>query len=86
MCPLPTIDDDCFAPDRGLGDLAGRTGAHVQTHCSESDWAHAHVLERQGRTDAHALYAQHGFAAPARPQALMEIAYPDLYRTTTTAA
>ncbi|KPL50177.1 GNAT family acetyltransferase, partial [Xanthomonas axonopodis] len=25
-------------------------------------------------------------AAPARPQALMEIAYPDLYCTTTTAA
>ncbi|OOW83349.1 GNAT family acetyltransferase [Xanthomonas campestris pv. vitiswoodrowii] len=37
-------------------------------------------------SDAHALYAQHGFAAPARPQALMEIAYPDLYRTTTTTA
>ncbi|KAI5931805.1 Guanine deaminase [Manis javanica] len=48
---------------RGLGDLAGRTGAHVQTHCSESDWAHAHVLERQGRTDAHAL---HDFARSPR--------------------
>ncbi|MCW0423671.1 MULTISPECIES: GNAT family N-acetyltransferase [Xanthomonas] len=37
-------------------------------------------------SDAHALYAQYGFAAPARPQSLMEIAYPDLYRTSTTAA
>jgi guanine deaminase len=42
---------------RGLGDLAGATGAHVQTHCSESDWAHGHVLQRQGMTDAHALDA-----------------------------
>ncbi|KAB7764906.1 GNAT family N-acetyltransferase [Xanthomonas maliensis] len=30
--------------------------------------------------DAHALYAQYGFAAPARPQTLMEISHPDLYR------
>ncbi|MDL5366360.1 GNAT family N-acetyltransferase [Xanthomonas sp. NCPPB 2654] len=37
-------------------------------------------------SDAHALYAQHGFAAPARPQSLMEIAHPDLYRTSTPAA
>src|SRR2546430_16382604 len=46
---IPSCTDELL---RGLGDLAGRTGAHVQTHCSESDWAHAHVLERQGRTDA----------------------------------
>ncbi|UYB50811.1 GNAT family N-acetyltransferase [Xanthomonas sp. AM6] len=37
-------------------------------------------------SDAHALYAQHGFAAPTRPQSLMEIAHHDLYRTSTTAA
>ncbi|MBB4126047.1 GNAT superfamily N-acetyltransferase [Xanthomonas translucens] len=37
-------------------------------------------------SDAHALYARHGFAAPARPQSLMEIAHPDLYRTSTPAA
>jgi len=42
---------------RGLGDLAQQTGAHVQTHCSESDWAHAHVLQRTGMTDARALDA-----------------------------
>ncbi|MFP5489549.1 MAG: amidohydrolase family protein, partial [Acidimicrobiia bacterium] len=39
----------------GLGELAAATGARVQTHCSESDWEHGHVLERCGRTDAHAL-------------------------------
>lgn len=50
---IPSCTDELL---RGLGDLARRTGAHVQTHCSESDWAHAHVLERQGRTDAHALH------------------------------
>lgn len=37
-------------------------------------------------SDAHALYARYGFAAPARPQALMEIAHPDLYRSRTTVA
>lgn len=39
----------------GLGALAAATGALVQTHCSESDWAHGHVLERTGRRDAVAL-------------------------------
>ncbi|KRG70932.1 GNAT family N-acetyltransferase [Pseudoxanthomonas dokdonensis] len=29
--------------------------------------------------DAHSLYARHGFAAPARPQTLMEISRPDIY-------
>jgi guanine deaminase len=38
-----------------LGALAGETGAHVQTHCSESDWAHSHVFARYGHTDAEAL-------------------------------
>ncbi|UNK41331.1 GNAT family N-acetyltransferase [Luteimonas sp. S4-F44] len=37
-------------------------------------------------SDAHALYARYGFAAPARPQTLMEIAHPDLYRSPTTVA
>lgn len=39
----------------GLGELAAATGVLVQTHCSESDWEHAHVLDRCGRTDARAL-------------------------------
>ena len=50
---IPSCTDELL---RGLGDLAQRTGAHVQTHCSESDWAHQHVLERTGMTDAHALH------------------------------
>jgi len=29
--------------------------------------------------DAHALYAQYGFTAPARPDRLMEISRPDIY-------
>lgn len=39
----------------GLGELAAATGVRVQTHCSESDWEHGHVLDRCGRTDANAL-------------------------------
>ena len=30
--------------------------------------------------DAHGLYAQYGFAAPTRPQTLMEILRPDIYQ------
>ncbi|HVJ39604.1 MAG TPA: GNAT family N-acetyltransferase [Stenotrophomonas sp.] len=32
--------------------------------------------------DAHGLYARYGFTAPARPDRLMEISRPDLYRAT----
>ena len=39
----------------GLGELAHATGALIQTHCSESDWEHEHVLERHGLTDARSL-------------------------------
>ena len=39
----------------GLGALAREYGCHVQTHCSESDWAHGHALSRFGITDAEAL-------------------------------
>jgi guanine deaminase len=49
---IPSCTDDALA---GLGALATETGAHVQTHCSESDWAHGHALERYGHTDATAL-------------------------------
>ncbi len=38
-----------------LGALAAATGCHVQTHCSESDWQHGHVLQRFGCSDAHVL-------------------------------
>jgi guanine deaminase len=39
----------------GLGELASATGALVQTHCSESDWAHGYSLDRFGTTDTTAL-------------------------------
>lgn len=46
---VPACSDDLL---RGLGDLAASSGQIVQTHCSESDWAHGYVLERFGRTDS----------------------------------
>lgn len=49
---IPSCTDAALT---GLGKLAGETGAHVQTHCSESDWAHSHVFARYGHTDAEAL-------------------------------
>lgn len=39
----------------GLGELAAATAVAVQTHCSEGDWEHQHVLDRCGRTDTAAL-------------------------------
>lgn len=38
-----------------LGGLARECGCRVQTHCSESDWEHAHVAERHGMSDAASL-------------------------------
>ena len=49
---IPTCSDTAL---RGLGDLAAATGAHVQTHCSEDDWEHAHVHHRCGMSDTAAL-------------------------------
>jgi guanine deaminase len=49
---IPACSDAAL---EGLGALARATGAHVQTHCSESDWEHGHVLDRCGVTDAAAL-------------------------------
>jgi guanine deaminase len=48
----PSCTDKALA---GLGALARECGCHVQTHCSESDWAHGYALERYGRTDTAAL-------------------------------
>ncbi|MCB8879923.1 guanine deaminase [Acidisoma cellulosilytica] len=39
----------------GLGALAAETRCTVQTHCSESDWEHGHVLDRCGVTDTAVL-------------------------------
>jgi guanine deaminase len=41
----------------GLGRLAAETGCHIQTHVSESDWEHDHVLARCGASDAASLDA-----------------------------
>jgi guanine deaminase len=49
---IPSCTDEALT---GLGALARECGCHVQTHCSESDWAHGHALERYGETDASAL-------------------------------
>lgn len=53
---IPSCTDELL---HALGRLAGETGCHVQTHCSESDWEHAYVLERCGMSDTAAL-AQFG--------------------------
>lgn len=49
---IPSCTDAALT---GLGQLVAETGAHVQTHCSESDWAHNHALSRFGHTDSVAL-------------------------------
>ena len=49
---IPACTDAALS---GLGELAEATNTRIQTHCSESDWEHGHVLDRCGRTDAHAL-------------------------------
>ena len=49
---IPSCTDDLL---RRLGGLARESGCHVQTHCSESDWQHQHVLDRCGCTDTAAL-------------------------------
>jgi guanine deaminase len=51
---IPACTDELLA---GLGRLAGETGVRVQSHVSESDWEHGHVLDRCGRSDAAALDA-----------------------------
>lgn len=39
----------------GLAMLAKKYDVHIQTHCSESDWAHQFVKEKYGLNDAQAL-------------------------------
>ncbi|MEO4055038.1 guanine deaminase [Solibacillus sp. CAU 1738] len=41
---------------QGLGALAAKYDTHVQSHCSESDWAHGYVQEKYGKNDAFALH------------------------------
>ncbi|CAI6087089.1 guanine deaminase [Cohnella sp. JJ-181] len=49
---IPSCTDEVL---KGLGELAAKHDTHVQSHCSESDWAHGHVLARTGKRDASAL-------------------------------
>jgi guanine deaminase len=49
---IPSCSDELLFK---LGGLAQRTGCHVQTHCSESDWEHSYVMDRCGVTDTAAL-------------------------------
>ena len=49
---IPACTDSLL---RDLGELATECACHVQTHCSESDWEHSAVLERQKITDTAAL-------------------------------
>jgi guanine deaminase len=49
---IPSCSDEALA---GLGTLAKKYDVHIQSHCSESDWAHTFVQERFGKNDAFAL-------------------------------
>ena len=49
---IPSCTDEAL---KGLGALAKSCGCHVQTHCSESDWQHAYVLDRHGVSDTESL-------------------------------
>jgi guanine deaminase len=49
---IPSCTDELLVR---LGRLVSETGCHVQTHCSESDWAHEFVLARYAVTDTTAL-------------------------------
>ena len=49
---IPSCTDAAL---QGLGELATEFGCHVQTHCSESDWAKQFVEARFGQTDAASL-------------------------------
>lgn len=49
---IPSCTDDSL---KGLGTLAAKYDIHIQSHCSESDWAHSFVQNRFGKNDAFAL-------------------------------
>jgi len=49
---IPSCSDEAL---KGLGQLAAKYNTHIQSHCSESDWAHGFVKERFGKNDAFAL-------------------------------
>ncbi|GAB6989266.1 guanine deaminase [Paenibacillus pini] len=49
---IPSCTD---ASLQGLGELAAKYDTYVQSHCSESDWAHGYVQDRFNKNDAFAL-------------------------------
>ena len=49
---IPSCTDEMLA---GLAEIAQEYGCHIQTHCSESDWEHAYVINRHGRHDTQSL-------------------------------
>lgn len=50
---IPSCTDEAL---QGLGELAKKYDTHVQSHCSESDWAHSFVKDRLQKNDAFALH------------------------------
>lgn len=50
---IPSCTDEAL---KGLGELAAKYDAYVQSHCSESDWAHGYVQDRFQKNDAFALH------------------------------
>lgn len=49
---IPSCTDEAL---QGLGQLAAECDCHIQSHVSESDWAHHFVQERYGHSDTEAL-------------------------------
>lgn len=50
---IPSCTDEAL---EGLGKLAAKYDAYIQSHCSESDWAHGYVRDRFDKNDAFALH------------------------------
>lgn len=50
---IPSCTDEGL---QGLGELAAKYDTYVQSHCSESDWAHGYVQDRFNKNDAFALH------------------------------
>ncbi|MCM3042274.1 guanine deaminase [Paenibacillus motobuensis] len=50
---IPSCTDEAL---EGLGKLAAKYDAYIQSHCSESDWAHGYVRDRFEKNDAFALH------------------------------
>ncbi|MFL7026017.1 guanine deaminase [Enterovibrio norvegicus] len=56
----PRFVPSCTDPMlKGLGELVQKYDLHMQTHCSESDWARDYSIERYGMSDI-AIYAEAG--------------------------